>query len=225
MKTKLFFTALLVFSLATLTKSQCTMTITPTQVFGTPGTYSIGPGNTGGLYIQICSNVTLYDTSGSNQRKYYLLPGANLIIKNTFSHFVYMQGNSSLTKLGTSGGSTFVYYETTATITGTISPSTTSCSAVSFPTISCSSGIIEKANSQNISIYPNPASDHITIVNDNSNTLNGVITNKLGQKVRSFSIENGNRIVETNDLAAGLYFLTITEKNKLISTQKIIITK
>lgn len=225
MRTKLIIAALFLLSVTSITKAQCTMTITPTQVFGTPGTYSIGLGNTGGLYIQICSNVTLYDTLGSNQRKYYMMPGANLIIKGSFSHFVYMQGNASVTRLGTSGGTNFVYYETTATITGTASMNTTSCTAVSFPTISCSAGINEKSTSSNISVYPNPASDHITIMNDNASTLYATITNKLGQKVRSFSIENGNKIIETNDLAAGVYFLNITEKNKLISTQKIVITK
>jgi hypothetical protein len=208
-------------------KAQCTMTITPTIVFGTPGSYTIGAG--ANSPIQICSNVSLYDTSGNtSQRKYYLLPGANLIIKNTFSHFVYMQGNSTLTKIGAGGGSTFIYNEPASTLTGTFSPASTTCNAVSFPTLACSNpttGIGQNNSSNLISIYPNPAKNQITLNNENSSIFNATLINMLGQKIRTFEVENGKNSIDISALSDGIYFINICDKNNMIASKKLIISK
>ncbi len=204
--------------------AQCTAGNTPTQIFSL-GIYTVAP-NSGFVVRQICSNTTVYDTiGGGNQKQYYMEPGASLFIKNAATTQVWMRGNSSLTVITGTMSFVSVYKEAAATTSGTFTPAPTTCSAVSFPTVSCTLGINQKANEKAISVFPNPASDHITIINDNAATLVGVIINKIGQKVKTITIENGNKIVDVSDLAAGIYFLNMSEKNKMISTQKIIITK
>lgn len=226
MKTKLLSIIIGLLITSGFIKAQCTMTIAPTTVYGTPGTYTIGATGSS-LYIQVCSNVLLYDTLGSNQRKYYLLPGAQLVLKGTFNQFVYMQGNSSVTRIGTTGSTNYVYKELTATVNGTFMTNTSTCTAVSFPTIACSgpTGITETEVTNLISVYPNPASNYFIINNSFNTPLSGLITNTLGKVERVCVIENGKNTIDLMELNEGIYFLTLIDKNKTVGYTKIIVSK
>lgn len=60
-----------------------------------------------------------------------------------------------------------------------------------------------------ISIYPNPASDHITvkIPGANSNTTLKIYTTSL-QLISTFIFQSGiENVIVTNDLPAGIYFI------------------
>ena len=60
----------------------------------------------------------------------------------------------------------------------------------------------------NISIYPNPAAELITVQHPEMNRL--IISNVLGQRIRSIELQSSDReIVEVSDLASGLYFITL----------------
>lgn len=222
MKTKLFFTLVLAGLFSVNSKAQCTASTPPTQVFSM-GVFTVAP-NTSMVVRQICSNTIVYDTiGGGTQKDYYLLNGASLYLKNAATVRVYMQGNSYLTVIQATAA-VMVYKESTATTSGSFSPAVTTCSAVSFPTISCTSGIIENYGSNSISVFPNPASDHLTVINDFSTTLKCNITNLVGQKIKSFSVENGNKIIDTSSLSAGVYYFTAFENSKMVYSKKIVIT-
>lgn len=204
--------------------AQCTMTIAPTVVYGTPGTYTIGA--TGpAMYIQLCSNVTMYDTLGSNQRKYYLMPGAHVIFKGGFNNFAFMQGNSSYTRIGTTGVTNYVYCETTAAVTGSLT-NTTTCTAVSFPTIACTTtGLVDHSRSDLVSVFPNPATNYLVVKNDRATTLNGVLINALGKTEGTYTIENGRNAIDLTGLNEGIYFLMLTDKNKTVGYTKVVVAR
>ena len=79
-------------------------------------------------------------------------------------------------------------------------------------------GITENQNA-NISVYPNPANDVLTI-NTNDN-FKYQLVNSLGQVVRSGSATN-KAIVRVGDLNRGIYFLTINAGNQ-VSVQKVVV--
>jgi hypothetical protein len=225
MKTKLLLTVIALFIFIGIHKAQCTKTQTAQTVFSTPGAYTVGLSGVG-PYIQICPNVLIYDTLGSNQRQYYLLPGAQLVLKNCFSQFVYMQGNSSVTRYGSGGNSTTVYYETTATVNGTTMVSSTTCAAVSFPTVSCSaSGIKEHLQADLLSLYPNPANDHVVINNDHLTSLTGIIANSIGKTERVITILPGKNTIDLYGLNEGVYTINVINNGQAIARGKIMVIK
>ncbi len=226
MKTKLFSILIALFAVVGINKAQCTKTQAPQTVFGSPGVYTVGLTGVG-QYIQVCSNVRLYDTLGSNQRQYYLLPGAELVLKNCFAQFVYMQGNSIVTRFGSGGNNTTIYYETTATVNGTLMVSSTTCAAVSFPTIACSAptGIKEYSQTDVLSVYPNPANDHVIINNDLATSLTAYITNSIGKTERVVSLNSGKNTVDLYGLNEGIYIINVVDKGNTIARGKIMVVK
>lgn len=91
--------------------------------------------------------------------------------------------------------------------------------------ISVVTGIIEaKDISLNISAYPNPTSDYLTIKVENYETVNLQysvfdINGKLLQTVKATGNETQ---IETSNLAPANYFLKVKDKNKEIKVFKII---
>ncbi|MDP1802908.1 MAG: T9SS type A sorting domain-containing protein [Bacteroidota bacterium] len=226
MKTKLLLSISLV--LATFfTRAQCAntqtanITITNTTVL-TPGSNGV---------VLICSTGMLYDTlQNSSVIRYYLEPGAKLIVKNGSTLLIAMKATSSFTNYGYPPFNKMVYAEPGATMvtTGTVPINPTTCSVVSFPAspLCAPTTISEKSNLSNLtSFFPNPAKNNLTIINDNSAVLHASVINALGQKVRSFIIETGKKNVDVSDLPGGLYYLSLSENGKVISTKKLVIAK
>jgi hypothetical protein len=83
---------------------------------------------------------------------------------------------------------------------------------------SCTVGVEEEINANDIFIFPNPATGKITI--ESSRELNFTeikIQNSLGQTVSSSFTRNGNKIeVNVSNLKEGIYFLKIKVKEKEI---------
>ena len=80
----------------------------------------------------------------------------------------------------------------------------------------------------NISIYPNPASDHITINCDNLASVTDwsvKITNMLGQEILSQPMNTAQCIVNLNSFASGgMYFVKIINaQNEVVNIKKIIL--
>jgi hypothetical protein len=66
----------------------------------------------------------------------------------------------------------------------------------------------------NVVIYPNPANEKVTIKSKKYNgPTNAVITNTLGQVVKSINIDKDVVTMSLEDLKAGFYFLQIPEWN------------
>ena len=72
-----------------------------------------------------------------------------------------------------------------------------------------------------ISVYPNPTKNKLHIIN--ANNCNVIMTDILGKNI-SFhsSFENNDMLIELNNIVSGVYFLTLTLSDKVI-TKKIIV--
>jgi hypothetical protein len=73
-------------------------------------------------------------------------------------------------------------------------------------------------------VYPNPTNGRITITLDSSETesLEFIIYNSLGQSVGSFKLESSNLEINLSYLSNGIYYYHIKNKGELISQNKII---
>jgi endoglucanase len=79
-----------------------------------------------------------------------------------------------------------------------------------------------------LNIYPNPASDYVTIERSESGTspLDIFIYNTIGQAVKHVSSTTEDKIqIDTSDLEKGLYIISIKNNHQVISNTKIIIGK
>jgi len=76
-------------------------------------------------------------------------------------------------------------------------------------------------------IYPNPASDHLTIEAPANHIVNGsiVIFNIKGQKTLEQTIRGTNIEIDTRNLVNGIYIVQISDSGNLIEKKKIIIEK
>ena len=89
-----------------------------------------------------------------------------------------------------------------------------------------STGIAENQLQTIISVYPNPFSSLTTLQTDNL-LYNATLTvdNCFGQTVKQIKNINGQTVtLSCDNLASGLYFVRLTEENKTIAVDKLVIT-
>ncbi|MBQ6276062.1 MAG: T9SS type A sorting domain-containing protein [Bacteroidales bacterium] len=84
----------------------------------------------------------------------------------------------------------------------------------------CESGI-ENIAEQSVSVYPNPASESITIAGENIVEIE--ICNLLGEVVYEMQRCNGNNVISTENMPAGSYFVRVRMADGKVVTKKIII--
>ncbi len=86
--------------------------------------------------------------------------------------------------------------------------------------------IDENNNKKGLSIFPNPFSIETTIQTSSEfNDATLTVYNTFGQKVKQIKSISGKTIILHRDnLPSGLYLLSLTQGNKIISTDKLIIT-
>ena len=86
------------------------------------------------------------------------------------------------------------------------------------------SGISHNTETKLISIYPNPATNFLT-VNIANELLNSkiIISDLLGKIVLSETINSSNKTFLTNNYSKGIYFYSIVNNNNIVETKKIII--
>jgi hypothetical protein len=222
MKTKLLFSLSLILA-SFISNAQCTSTQTVGLVVSTTTVIPFSAPFT----VKICATGIGYDTTGNSGRIYFLESGSKLYLKMHSTTPVYMKSGSTLNVLG--NGTTIVYAESNTTITGVSAGMITTCSVVTFPSSpSCVATKINEYNSDllnSVAFYPNPAKNNLILTNESAATLDVQLTNVLGQKVRSFTIENGKNNIDISDLNEGIYFVSIIKNNEIVSTKKLIITK
>lgn len=89
------------------------------------------------------------------------------------------------------------------------------------------SGIFNKQPIPQLLVFPNPARDHIVLLNFNTSLFEacrGVIYSNALQSLKEFQIDPGNfpYTLDISDLPAGVYFLKIDDGNHVIATAKIV---
>lgn len=88
----------------------------------------------------------------------------------------------------------------------------------------CFLSVEEPVKAEELSIYPNPANNLITLVV--SNNYNGSIFtlhNVVGEKVISQVINPGKNSINVENLPSGIYFYSILKEGELMETKKLII--
>ncbi|MBK7667486.1 MAG: T9SS type A sorting domain-containing protein [Sphingobacteriaceae bacterium] len=88
-------------------------------------------------------------------------------------------------------------------------------------------GITNYALANNVHIYPNPANDLLNIdLNGLSKTETNIeILNTLGQVVYETKALNQHLVVNTTDLAGGVYIVNIKQNNNVIAVKKVVIDR
>ena len=87
-------------------------------------------------------------------------------------------------------------------------------------------GIAEHKELNTIELFPNPFSHHTTLQIDNL-LKNATLTvyNLYGQIVKQMQNISGQTItLQRNDLPSGLYFISLTQDNKIIASDKLLVT-
>lgn len=94
-------------------------------------------------------------------------------------------------------------------------------------TLTNPSDITEKGNTHLFNIYPNPTNGLLTVsIQQNSEVQDLVITDVLGQVIAASDIKNKITFdLNAMGLNNGIYFVTITGKNKAKHTQKIVLSR
>jgi len=89
-----------------------------------------------------------------------------------------------------------------------------------------STGFSDPEEINKVDIYPNPFHSSTTVqFNNPTNNADIIIYNQLGQVVKSITHISTQRIeIYRDGLPSGIYFISITNNNKVISTQKLVIT-
>ena len=85
--------------------------------------------------------------------------------------------------------------------------------AFAFISFAASAQMEKRSDNITISIYPNPATEFITLNNEDV-VKNIVLFNMVGRKMRTFTAEKGERY-EIGDLPNGLYVIQVFGKNRL----------
>ena len=88
--------------------------------------------------------------------------------------------------------------------------------------ISTTVGIKETAITLELSVYPNPTTDYLTLKVDDFETLNFQLIDLQGKIIANKKVTNATTIIKMEELAKALYFLNVTKNNKVVKSFKII---
>ncbi len=122
---------------------------------------------------------------------------------------------------GTGGTASYsvgqVVYTTATGINGTVAQ------GVQQPyEISTTVGINETAINLELSVYPNPTTDYLTLkVADNSD-LNYQLYDLQGKVIANKKVNSGTTTIKMEGLPKAIYFLNVTKGNQVVKTFKIV---
>ncbi|MGQ0827661.1 MAG: glycosyl hydrolase family 18 protein [Bacteroidota bacterium] len=157
------------------------------------------------------------DTHSDVVKYYYAIgktPGATDVVNWTSNAL-----NTTVTKTGLNLTVGQMYYFSTKAENGAGLQSIVKSS--NGQTVQISTGI-DEAVSGSLQIYPNPASDHLTLLlTDNISNMEVDIYNLLGKKHMSLQVTEQQTTIDITDLSAGVYIIEIRSENK-IKKQKFI---
>ncbi|MCW3085984.1 MAG: hypothetical protein JWP12_3350 [Bacteroidetes bacterium] len=149
-------------------------------------------------------------------------PGAFTFTK-TMNDPTYQQFDCEFSAVGLPEG---IYHVTiTATDNGIPARSTTRTIVIrTHYDASVATGIAEINPANSLSVYPNPSTGNITIKHSYSLTSNPVVTmvDVLGKTVLTTALISNQQTIDINALPQGIYFATITSKDGISKTMKIV---
>lgn len=176
---------------------------------------------TGGALLQ-SDNVTVSGTGNFFQTFFVSVPVVSGSVY-TFQ-FIPIQGGGLTDPYGVQIHSPGTYADGEMYITDPSGTYATGFDMVFKTYVTLATGIsIASSFSPAISVFPNPASDILTVISDNTNSITSVVTiyNYAGQKLHAEVLQNNQQQIDVSDLCNGIYIVEITakegtEKQKLI---------
>lgn len=88
--------------------------------------------------------------------------------------------------------------------------------------ISTTLGINQTTISLELSIYPNPTTNYLTLKVEKTNNLNYQLFDIQGRIIKNKKVEDNTTLIAVGDLPIATYFLKVTKNNLIIKTFKVI---
>ena len=88
--------------------------------------------------------------------------------------------------------------------------------------ISTTVGIKETSINLELSVYPNPTTDYLTLKVADFETLNFQLIDIQGRIIENKKVTASNTILKMEALPKAVYFLNVTKNNRIIKTFKIV---
>lgn len=104
-------------------------------------------------------------------------------------------------------------YNTFLTILSTNYFSGVPANGTMYRFVQAATGVNDMQTQPLLNVFPNPASNQITLQTSRSLTVQ--ITNAFGQQVKTVQLQSGNNIIETETLPQGIYF--VHSSNQLLT--------
>ncbi len=196
----------------------------PTVTFNSAGTYTVTltASNLNGTNTATASIVV-------NPLPTPTISGGGTICQGSSVNLTASGGNSFTWNTGANTASINVSpaSTTTYTVTATATNGCTATATASVTVLNCSS-VDEVMNTSNFLVYPNPATDMITIALQlaSAEPLKGELITTLGQVLQQFTIAPSQQQITliTDGLSSGIYLLRISDGKQAI-TQRIMVVK
>lgn len=190
-------------------------------------TYSWNPSNSGSSIVVSPSVNTTYSVTGTTTAgctgtasplSVSVNPAPNLTV--TTSNSLICNGQTAI--LSASGANSYTWSTSSNSNSIIISPSATTSytlsgtnsfgctgSTVVTQNVSPCNGLINYLFAKNVDVYPNPFKEELSFELNKESSVD--IFNSLGQKIASYKLNAGTSKVNTESLAAGIYFLRIDD--------------
>ncbi|MFN2424777.1 MAG: T9SS type A sorting domain-containing protein, partial [Cryomorphaceae bacterium] len=78
-------------------------------------------------------------------------------------------------------------------------------------------------SSQSVTLYPNPATQEISIDIQSANPISGFITNNLGVIIKNLSFEDGLNSINVSDMSSGNYILRVLGDDDKIYVEQFVV--
>jgi hypothetical protein len=88
--------------------------------------------------------------------------------------------------------------------------------------ISTTVGINESSINLEMSVYPNPTANYLTLKVDDTKNLSYLLIDATGKVIKSNTISNVQTKIDLQHLAKAYYFVKVVNNNQLIKTFKVI---
>jgi len=88
--------------------------------------------------------------------------------------------------------------------------------------ISVTTGLNETTINLELSVYPNPTTNYITLNIESTNSLSFQLIDFQGKVIEQQKLTENSTIIKMERLPKAIYFLQVSDKNKTVKTFKII---